>query len=267
MTTAETQIEGMLAFDRDVLSLRLQVSVAVRTRWLLLTLWTIAPLSVAGMFVVNVILWQSNIGRYDLIASVFIAMLIIAASGTAAGQKKYPKRSRQHIAELKLNLELAERRKRLYAAHTALTAESQRAIYRDDIPQAIENYRIGQRYYRRIHNALQSVIIIGSLATSTTAGLGNKLPNSQWIVVGISFAVGIAAGFTGYFKFKERGFYLQQTADAIDEELNELNLYIGKYRNKEDDDALADFSENVERLKSEQRKREQQLDQPSEETR
>ena len=34
----------------------------------------------------------------------------------------------------------------------------------------------------------------------------------------MTFAVGIASGFMGYFKYKERSFYLQQTADAIESE-------------------------------------------------
>jgi Protein of unknown function (DUF4231) len=269
VTTGEDQIESMLDFDRKILERRIAVDVAVRTRQLLLALWTITPLLAAVIFVGNVIFSSHDLWRENLISIIFAALLLVSTCITAAmsENEKLPKWSKQHIADQKLELELAEKRKRLYAAHTALPSESQRHIYRDDLPLDIERYRTGQRYYRRIHNLLQSLIIMGSLGTSTAAGLGSKLPDGQWIVVGLSFAVGIAAGFTGYFKFRERGFYLQQTADAIDEELNALALGIGKYKGKEDDDALADFADNIERLKSEQRKREQQLDQPSEETR
>lgn len=267
MTAGESQIDSLLDFDRQILGYRIKIGVAVRTRRLILALWVMAPLSAIVIFVGNVLLWSYNLARENLIAMIFSAVLIISASVALANKENLPKWSKEHIAEQRLELELAEKRKRLHSAHTTLGSESQQHIYRDDLPLDIERYRTGQRYYRRIHNLLQSLIIMGSLGTSTAAGLGTKLPNGQWIVVGLSFAVGIAAGFTGYFKFRERGFYLQQTADAIDEELHALVLGIGKYKGKSEAEALEDFADNVERLKSEQRKREQQLDQPSEETR
>jgi hypothetical protein len=119
--------------------------------------------------------------------------------------------------------------------------------------------------YRRIHNALQSVIIIGSLAASTAAGLAETPPPYKWITVGTSFAVGISAGFTGYFKFRERSFYLQQTADSIEEEYDSVTLGVGRYASGQDEEAkLIEFTQRVETLKSDQRKRQQQLDQPTE---
>jgi hypothetical protein len=75
--------------------------------------------------------------------------------------------------------------------------------------------------------------------------------------------VGISAGFMGYFKFRERSFYLQQTADAIEQALNASELSIFRYGGLEDDATLQQLVEEVETLKAEQRKREQSLDQPA----
>lgn len=80
---------------------------------------------------------------------------------------------------------------------------------------------------------------------------------------GVTFAVGIASGFMGYFKYKERSFYLQQTADSIEQEWEAVEIGVGRYKKIEDEDeALAEFVEEVHRLKSEQMKRQQNLEQP-----
>jgi hypothetical protein len=141
---------------------------------------------------------------------------------------------------------------------------TQQLIYRNDVPGDIEQFQKESQYYRRIHNALQAIIIIGALAASTLTGLLQSVPQLRWVAVGTTFAVGVAAGFTGYFKFRERSFYLQQTSDSIEQELNAVGLRIGRYKNKSEDDALIEFTEQVELLKIEQRKRQQQLEQPSE---
>lgn len=82
--------------------------------------------------------------------------------------------------------------------------------------------------------------------------------------MGFSFTVGLAAGFMGYFKFRERSFYLQQTADAIEAEDNAMTLGIGEYQKLAWPDALAKLVDRIEYLRNEQRRRQQQLDQPVE---
>lgn len=67
----------------------------------------------------------------------------------------------------------------------------------------------------------------------------------------------------GYFKYRERGFYLQQTADAIQQELDSAELGIFRYAEHDGPTTMRMLVEEVERLKAEQRKREQSLDQPS----
>ena len=168
------------------------------------------------------------------------------------------------VRKLELELELARERRRLHAVSINLDIETRQLIYRDDIPAEIEKYRRESQYYRRIHNFLQGVIIIGALAGSTLTSLLQSVPALRWYAVGTTFAVGVSAGFTGYFKFRERSFYLQQTSDAIDQELSAVGLGIGRYKGKVEESAMTEFTEQIELLKAEQRKRQQQLEQPSE---
>jgi hypothetical protein len=72
----------------------------------------------------------------------------------------------------------------------------------------------------------------------------------------------------GYFKYRDRGFCLQQTADAIEREWEAIELGIGRYKRLESDEyRLEDFVEVVHQLKAEQKKRKQNLDQPPPEDR
>jgi hypothetical protein len=129
----------------------------------------------------------------------------------------------------------------------------------------IEDYRVEAQRNRRVHNGFQSVIIIGSIVTtSVTSAIGRDTIIFKWAAVALSITVGVSAGFTGYFKFRERAMNSRQTADAIEREQNAVTLGIRHYRDLPKDEALARFAEEVESLREEQQKREQQLDQPPE---
>ena len=158
---------------------------------------------------------------------------------------------------------LHEEAKLLSAAGSVGAIATQRR-YKEEISNFIEQYRQESKGYRRIHNILQSVIIVGSIvATSVTSAIG-QVPSFKWLAAGLSMSVGISAGFTGYFKFRERAMNLRQTADAIEHEYNAAELGIRMYKKLNYDDALAVLAEEVEFLREEQRKREQQLEQPPE---
>ncbi|MFI8348047.1 DUF4231 domain-containing protein [Streptomyces sp. NPDC085596] len=143
-----------------------------------------------------------------------------------------------------------------------------RDLYREEVTTAIEQYQADSRKYRRIHNSLQTLIMIGSASTTTIAALdtGKELTWQSVTLTGISFAITVAAMFTGYYKFRERSYFLQQTADAIEEEANAVRLGIGPYREfgeDREDEALKLFTQRVEDHRNEQRRRQQQLDQPA----
>ncbi len=133
----------------------------------------------------------------------------------------------------------------------------------------VEQYEADSRRYRSIHNRLQTLIMVGSASTTTIAALdtGRELTWQGMALTFISFAITVAAMFTGYYKFRERSYFLQQTADAIDEEANAVTLGIGPYSDfgpGQEEEAMKLFTQRVEDHRNEQRRRQQQLDQPAE---
>jgi hypothetical protein len=146
--------------------------------------------------------------------------------------------------------------------------DDRRKLYREEVTAAIEQYQTDSRKYRRIHNGLQTLIMIGSASTTTIAALdtGKELTWQSVSLTAISFTITVAAMFTGYYKFRERSYFLQQTADAIEEEVNAVRLGIGPYKEYgpgQEDEALKKFTQRVEDHRNEQRRRQQQLDQPA----
>lgn len=49
--------------------------------------------------------------------------------------------------------------------------DDRRKVYREEVTTAVEQYQEDSRKYRRIHNGLQSLIMIGSASTTTIAAL------------------------------------------------------------------------------------------------
>lgn len=133
--------------------------------------------------------------------------------------------------------------------------------YRAMMTRELEVLRNEGKKYRTINNAMQSVIIVGSLATTTVASLAQAGSSLQWLTVTLSFFVGVSAGMAGFFKFRERGFYLQQTADDIERNLKAYDLGLSPYGIGREVD-LSRLTQEVEILRVEQQKRQQQLDQP-----
>ncbi|MDX3313968.1 DUF4231 domain-containing protein [Streptomyces sp. ME08-AFT2] len=218
------------------------------------------------MAVANVFTWgRIDLARFNIACGPIVFALLVTTWILATSTIDHVHWEANYITGKRIDLELAIERKRLHAVNLDLPTDARRHIYRETVPVVIEKYRDEQMHYRRIHNIFQSVIIVGSLGASTVAGLADTPAPYKWILIGVNFSVGASAGFTGYFKFRERSFYLQQTADSIEEELDNFNLRVARYKNLMDDDiALADFTDRVETLKSDQRKRQQQLDQPTE---
>lgn len=157
---------------------------------------------------------------------------------------------------------------RFLTALTYPTLEERRSLYRADVAGLIEQYQDDSLKYRRTHNTLHSLIMTGSAATLLVSGLqtGNELTWQSVTMLLISFAITLSAAFTGYYKFRERSYFLQQTVDSIEEEANAYTLGVGPYGDfgpGQEDQALALFTKRVKDLRNEQRRRQQQLDQPA----
>lgn len=172
---------------------------------------------------------------------------------------------RESEGELELELNRQRDTRKLLVAMADVPPKVRRIAYKEDAYADIDKFRSESNKYRRINNILQGILIVGSLAATGVASLATELSLVRWVTPGITFVVGISSGFLGYFKYKERSFYLQQTADSIEHEWEAVEVGVGRYKRAEnDEEALADFVEEVHRLKSEQKKRQQNLEQPAE---
>ncbi|MEU4483317.1 DUF4231 domain-containing protein [Streptomyces purpurascens] len=136
--------------------------------------------------------------------------------------------------------------------------------YREDVPAIRDDYRRSAERYRNRHNWFQLTVIVGSILTSVCTTAAAEQGVWSWLAVVMSALVSISAGIISYFKFRERSLNLQQTADAIDLEIQAYKLGIRRYKSLTPDEAFADFAEEVERIREEQRKKELQLEQPPE---
>jgi hypothetical protein len=222
------------------------------------------------------VFWIPHIERRTLIAiylpTVPIALFFFVASiklkltpgGPPSGDLQLDQ-ARPRVGEYELELQLARQREnRKFLAAAADTPIAIRRIsYKDDAYTDINKFRTESTRYRRVNNMLQAVLIIGALAATGTSALTASVPDIRWVTLGMTFIVGIASGFMGYFKYKERSFYLQQTADAIEGEWEAVEVGVGRYEKiPTEDERLAEFVAEVHRLKSEQKKRQQNLEQP-----
>ncbi|MER6719849.1 DUF4231 domain-containing protein [Streptomyces halstedii] len=179
-----------------------------------------------------------------------------------------PDRYKQSMARLQDSLDIKREELRTRSLRTQPTLTERRGMYREDMADVLAQYGRESRYYRRVHNSLQSLIMIGSTAVTTIAALSQQDWNWQTLsVLVLGFSITLASAFSGYYKYRERSYFLRQTADAIEEELNAVMLGVGEYSQFTEDqegEALAKFTQRVEALRNEQRRREQQLDQPVE---
>jgi hypothetical protein len=221
-------------------------------------LWLISSLLVAVLLGWAVILgfwqeWQQPFSYIGLIAGLI----------STAFSVYYILQKRPNIESLKYKLNSIKTNRKYLAAQSSNGLGPARRMYKQETEEIIDQYRKAAKGNRRIHNFLQSIILVGSIVvTSLTSVALNASPFGAAAAV-ISVFVSIAAAVTGYFKFRERSFGQQQTADAIEKELHSADLMIWDYANKNEDDVLTLFAERVEALKEEQRKRELQLEQSS----
>lgn len=166
------------------------------------------------------------------------------------------------VADLRLDLELAEELRVLSAAYVTSPAHERRYSYRETIPAEVGRLRAEGRRYSRWHNGLQWLLILCSAAIPAVTALYDPPQPGKGLLIGLGAAVSVITSVMGYYKFRERSFNLQQTADSIEQHLAALDLSIPPYGDIDEERNLAQFAEAVEALRDEQRKREQQLDQP-----
>ncbi|MER7413067.1 DUF4231 domain-containing protein [Streptomyces cacaoi] len=159
-------------------------------------------------------------------------------------------------------------------AASALPLESEAAlrIYRESTYEVIDAYRARAARNRRVNNLFQTLIIVGSVAVTSLSALNTDTSPLSIIAVTLSALVSAAAGLTAYFKFRERSFNLQSTADEIEKHSMAAQYAFDDYEGvgeglppeQAEKARLRKFVKFVEKIKEEQRKRELQLEQSPE---
>jgi hypothetical protein len=165
------------------------------------------------------------------------------------------------VSKLKLDLELAEERRILEARRLTPSAVERQASYKERTPAEVSRLRKESRHYRRVHLWMQWMLFFSSAGiTAITAWYDPPQPGKGALIC-LGFTITVITAATGYFKPRERAFNLQQTADNIEQHVTALDLGIAPYT-QGDADNLELFATTVETMRVEQRRREQQLDQP-----
>lgn len=244
----------------DQIEVELKAALALRRMLWATLVGAIALFFLLG-YTVAVGIWDTN-PEFARWAGLIIFTAIWISSGWQLF-KLYKK-----VAEKAGELRNALQDRQSAAALLPLDSPSGLRIYRESSLDLINQYRTAASRNRRIHNFFQLIIISGSIVTSTLTAMnaGENLTLSI-CTSALSALVGISAGVTGYFKFRERGYNQQSTADEIEKHYNASQFMFDDYDGRDnpltETERLRKFASSVERLKEEQRKRELQLEQSS----
>ncbi|GIJ19805.1 SLATT domain-containing protein [Micromonospora lutea] len=268
---AASQQENLLLLNHRIRQTEQALEYARRRRKLSYVSMAFGPILIAAVYAaIWLPWWGGESKKIVLIPTFFVALCFGVAAFRLTKDPGGPidkERSDKRPSEPELELALARLRdeRKLVVAGIQGDLKVRRVAYKEDAYSDIDQLRTESRKYRVVNNALQGFLIIGSLAATGIAGIADRMTWDRWTILGLTFLVGVTSGFMGYFKYKERSFYLQQTADAIESEWEAVEVGVGRYKRiPNEEDQLAEFVEEVHRLKTEQKKRQQNLEQPPE---
>lgn len=207
-----------------------------------------------------------------IVAAIFFIILFIyfLVDGWEGGERYgfYGWARVAEMVEFKRDIEQTEILIRIFQRHqdTHLAIQEQSELYKDTLRQVIQEYQRKANYNRWTYFIIQMVIIGCSLLVGgLTSGLNNFISifGNHLLAPVLSFTVSFLTAIITLFRPRERGFNLQQTADAIQYEIDCATRRIYGYKGLSTDGIYVKLSEEVERLRNEQRKRQQQLEQAS----
>jgi uncharacterized membrane protein len=262
--TSEDHIDRLLSYRRTAAALNSRIRLSRIARFLVVGSALTAFVVVVGALAVNAATWrQFDMKPYNIAAGALLALLLIVfATGMRMDTGQPKGEETKSLAALKLDLDLLEERRILEAAQGARSSKDRQHSYRESIPQEIDRLRGETRRYRRVHNFFQWGLFSASVAISVTTAIYDPPQPGKGILIGLGAFISFTTAVTGYFKFRERAFNLQQTADAIEQHVTAYDLAIAPYNQVDEATNLERLAETVESLRVEQRKREQQLEQP-----
>ncbi|MFJ1992785.1 DUF4231 domain-containing protein [Streptomyces asiaticus] len=258
---------SLLSIEQEIIEAEASIK-ETRFRKHLTVVWFISGISlIAGaLTAMNMFIdFSHDPGNNQGSANGFGAFIAIASSTGAAYSWNSLRFSISTHRTAILQLE-AERKHLLAEQDQSRFVPGAFSEYRETIPLVRDEYRRSAERYRARHNRFQLTVIVGSILTSVSTTAAAEQGFWSWAAVAISALVSISAGVISYFKFRERSLNLQQTADAIDLELQAYRLGIRRYKGMQPEEASSAFAEEIERIREEQRKKELQLEQPPEAT-
>lgn len=133
--------------------------------------------------------------------------------------------------------------------------------YKNDLPGTVERFRLVAKRYRRAHNVIQFLTVVGSAAASVTIAVFGADQLARNVAIVATASVAVVAAYSGYFRYKEKSLSLQATADGIEQEHRAVQLGIGDYEKLNATDALSLFAVKVESLRTNQQRQAIELDQ------
>lgn len=221
--------------------------------WCQTALWVVGIFTVVLIFhFLNTFYWMSLVAEY---------------TGDKFGFKGIDRI--KHLYALREEIEELEVKLRVLKTYRTklLTVGEQFELYKDELLQTIQKYQHKANRHRGAFFALQMIIIACSLFVgSLTSGLTNLISifGNHWIAPAFSFTVSFLTAMVTLFRPREKGYNLQQTADAIEYEISCANKRIYGYEGLDDRQVYTKLAQEVEKMKNEQKKRQQQLEQSSE---
>ncbi|MFB6679374.1 SLATT domain-containing protein [Streptomyces sp. NPDC056390] len=258
-------IERALAYRRTHAALSNQIRLSRISRFAVAGSALLGLLLLSAAAAVNAAAWgHVDLAPYNAAGGVLLALILVVFLVGRRMDTGQPKgEERKSVAALKLEVDLLEERRILEASTGARSSKDRQHSYRESIPQEIERLRRETRRYRRVHNFFQWGLFIASVAMMVTTAVYEQPQPGQAILIGLGAFVSLTTAVTGYFKYRERAFNLQQTSDAIEQHVTAYDLAIPPYNQQDAAANLEKLAENVEVLRVEQRKRQQQLEQPN----
>jgi len=235
-----------------------------RRRMYYLTAFCAFSLALLLSYTIIIALWEEK-PTFTRWAGLVLVLTLLVITGYQL------MKNRTKIVTSKAQVRAALAEKQNAAAALPLFSEAALRIYRESALELMDSYRRRAARNRRVNNALQALIITGSIIASTLVALDQQLTPLNLAATIVSATVGVSAGLSGYFKFRERGFNLQSTADELEKHYTAVKFHLGEYENVDphlspeeaEKERLRRFAQFVEKLKEEQRKRELQLEQSS----
>jgi hypothetical protein len=253
---------SVITYRRNVATAERRIRRAILSRWLRLVPLVVMPL------VLTIVGWGnlrpedvSDLRTFNIVT---IAVMLVLAVVFLVGfilRVKDEKHGVQSVFLLRRDLEIIHDLWILNASRARPTREH-RDGYRERIPRVIERLRRDTKLYRRIHNWFQWGVFFASVGTTATTAFWETPQPGKTILITLGSFLAFATAVTGYFKFRERAYNLQQTADQVEQHAMAFDLGIAPYSDADAAVNLERFAETVEMLRMEQRKREQQLEQP-----